>query len=123
MDGKIIGRTGPKWGGSSTLPAKGTFLFKNADQTVPHFVVLQQVAEGTTTDQVLEFLMSEEEGPPPEWALPASLETGSLSPGRSMTVDYDLPPGQYVIMCFFPDPNMKGMAHALMGMLKMIHLS
>ena len=39
-----------------------------------------------------------------------------------MTVDYDLPPGQYVIMCFFPDPNMQGMVHALMGMLKMIHL-
>ena len=39
-----------------------------------------------------------------------------------MTVNYDLPPGQYVIMCFFPDPNMQGMVHALMGMLKMIHL-
>jgi hypothetical protein len=25
-------------------------------------------------------------------------------------------------MCFFPDPNMGGMPHALMGMLKMIHL-
>lgn len=123
VDGKIVGRTGPKWGGSSTLPAKGTFLFKNADRTVPHMVFLQQVAEGTTTDQVLEAIMSEEQGPPPEWVLPASLETGSLSSGRKMTVDYDLPPGQYVVMCFFPDPNMKGMPHAFMGMLKMIHLS
>ncbi len=122
-DGKIIGRTGPAWGGSSQLAAKGTFLFKNADRTTPHFVILQQVAEGTTTDQVLEFLQSEEQGPPPDFVLPASLETGSLSPGRSMTVDYKLPAGQYVVMCFFPDPNMGGMPHALMGMLKMIHLS
>ncbi|MBA3780538.1 MAG: hypothetical protein H0X12_01620 [Nocardioides sp.] len=123
VDGKIIGRTGPKWGGSNLLPAKGTFLFKNADRTTPHFVILQQVAEGTTTDQVLEALRSDQQGPPPPWFLPGSLETASLSSGRKMTVNYDLPPGQYVIMCFFPDPRMHGMPHALMGMLKMIHLS
>jgi hypothetical protein len=122
VDGKIIGRIGPKWGGSNHLPAKGTFKFKNADRTTPHFVILQQVAEGTTTDQVLEVLQSEEQGPPPPFFLPAGLETASISSGRSMTVNYDLPPGQYVIMCFFPDPNMGGMPHALMGMLKMIHL-
>lgn len=119
-DGKITARTGPIWAGSSTLPAKGSFLFRNADKTVPHFVILQQVNEGTTTDQVLTFLQSEA-GPPP--FLGGALETASLSPGRSMTVNYDLPPGQYVIMCFFPDPHMGGMPHALMGMLKMIHLT
>lgn len=122
-DGRIIAKNGPSWGGASHLPTKGRFLFKNKGNTaVPHFVILQQVAEGTTTDEVLEFLQSGEQGPPPSWALPASLETGSLSPGRSMTVNYDLPPGQYVVMCFFPDPKMGGMPHALMGMLKMIHL-
>ena len=122
-DGSIIGKNGPAWGGASQLPAKGRFLFKNkADQ--PHFVALQQVAEGTTTDQVLEALQSEEgDGPPPPWILPAGMETGTLSPGRSMTVDYDLPAGQYVVMCFFPDPKMDGMPHALMGMLRMIHLT
>ncbi|WP_107772405.1 cupredoxin domain-containing protein [Nocardioides sediminis] len=119
-DAKIVGRTGPTWGGSSSLPKKGTLLFKNADKTVPHFVLMQQVAEGTTTDQVLEFFMSEAQGPPPEWFLPGNLETGSLSPGRSMTVDYKLPPGQYVLVCFFPDPNMQGMPHAFMGMIEMV---
>ena len=122
-DGRILAKTGPSWGGSSTLPAKGSFLFKNKRTTgVPHFVVLQQVAEGTTTDQVLEFLQSGDEGNPP-WGLPAGMETGSISPGKSMTVDYDLPAGQYVVMCFFPDPQMGGMPHALMGMLEMIHLT
>lgn len=119
VDGKIVARSGPTWGGSSMMPAKGTFWFKNADRTVPHFVILQQVKEGTTTDEVLKFLQTEE-GPPP--FLKAGMETASVSSGRSMTVNYDLPPGQYVIMCFFPDPNMGGMPHALMGMLKMIHL-
>ena len=121
-DGRIVAKSGPSWGGSAHLPMKGRLLFKNRGNTgVPHFLILQQVAEGTTTDQVLEYLQSGEEAPPP-WALPASLETGSLSPGRSMTVNYDLPGGQYVIMCFFPDPKMGGMPHAMMGMLRMIHL-
>ena len=123
VDGSIIGLAGPAWGGSDTLPAKGTFLFKNADKTIPHFVVMQQVVEGTTTDTVLEALQNDDgSGPPPSWALPGTLETASLSPGRKMTVDYKLPPGQYVVMCFFPDPNMGGMPHAMMGMLKMIHV-
>ena len=105
------------------LPAKGRFLLKNKGNTgFPHFVVLQQVKEGTTTDQVLEYLQSGEEAPP-AFGLPASFETGSVSPGRSLTANYDLPAGQYVVMCFFPDPKMGGMPHALMGMLEMIHLT
>jgi hypothetical protein len=120
-DGSIIGKNGPSWGGASHLPMKGRFAFKNkADE--PHFVALQQVTEGTTTDQVLSYLQSGDEAPPP-WGLQAGLETGTLSPGRSMTVDYDLPAGQYVVLCFFPDPKMGGMPHAMMGMLRMIHLS
>jgi hypothetical protein len=123
VDGRIIAKRGLSWGGSSHLPAKGTFLFKNRRTAgVPHFVVLQQVAEGTTADEVLEFLQSEEEGPPPAWLERGAMETGSLSPGRAMTVDYDLPPGQYAVLCFFPDPKMGGMPHAMMGMIRMIHL-
>ena len=122
-DGRILAKAGPAWGGASTLPAEGRFLFKNKRTTgVPHFVLLQQVVEGTTNDQVLEYLQSGSEAPP-SFGMPASMETGSLSPGRSMTVNYDLPPGQYVIMCFFPDPEMGGMPHSLMGMLRMIHLT
>ncbi len=123
VDGTIIAVRGPGWAGASELPAAGTFVFKNKDRTVPHFVVLQQVVEGTTTDQVLGALQSEEQGPPPPFMLKANLETASLSFGHKMTMDYDLPPGQYVVMCFFPDPRMHGMPHALMGMLEMIHLT
>lgn len=122
-DGRIIATAGPSWAGSTTLPTKGRFFFKNKANTgVPHFVVLQQVVAGTTTDQVLEFLKSGDEGQPP-WGLPGGMETGSISSGRTMTVDYDLPAGQYVVMCFFPDPRMGGMPHALMGMLAMINLA
>ncbi len=65
-DGTIIAKNGPAWGGASHLPTKGSFRLKNRGNTgVPHFVILQQVAEGTTNDQVLEALQSEEEGPGP----------------------------------------------------------
>lgn len=124
VDGRIIAKRGLSWGGSSHLPAAGTFLFKNKRTAgVPHFVVMQQVEEGTTVDQVLEFLQSGEgQGPPPSWLMRGAMDTGTLSPGRSMTVDYDLPPGQYAVLCFFPDPKMDGMPHAMMGMIEMIHL-
>jgi hypothetical protein len=123
VDGGIIAKKGLSWGGASTLPADGRFEFKNRGNAgVPHFVQLQQVVAGTTADQVLAALTAGEDGPPPPF-LEGSLLTGTLSPGHSMTVDYDLPPGHYAVMCFFPDPDMKGMPHAFMGMIKIIHLT
>lgn len=123
VDGRLVAADGPGWAGSSSLPAKGTFLFKNAATTnVLHFVDLEQVKEGTTVDDVLASFQSDSQGPPP-WALAGHFSADVLAPGRSMTVDYDLPPGQYVVLCFMPDPKMDGMPHALMGMIKMIHLT
>ena len=45
--------------------------------------ILQQVTEGTTTDQVLAALQSDGQGPPPPFFLQAGLETASLNPGNS----------------------------------------
>jgi len=123
VDGSIIAKKGLSWGGASSLPADGRFLFKNRGNSgVPHFVQLQQVVEGTTADQVVDALLAGEGGPPPPF-LAGTLTTGTLSPGHSMTVDHDLPPGAYAVMCFFPDPDMKGMPHAFMGMVRIIHLT
>ena len=124
VDGRIVATDGPAWGGSATMPAAGTFLFKNVATTkVLHFVEMQRVKEGTTVDQVLATFQGPESQEPPPWFLPGSMSADVLSPGRSMTVDYDLPPGQYVLLCFMPDPKMHGMPHALMGMIEMIHLT
>ncbi|WP_457206344.1 hypothetical protein [Nocardioides sp. P5_C9_2] len=123
VDGRIVAKDGPGWSGSTTIPARGRLMFKNAATTpVMHFVSMQRVVEGTTVDQVLELLQSDQ-GPDPDWVLPGSLETDVLSPHRAMTLDYDLPAGQYVVLCFMPDPAMHGMPHALMGMIEMIHLT
>jgi hypothetical protein len=120
VDGRIIAEDGPGWRGSTALPASGTLMFKNtATQPLLHFVAMQRVAEGTTVDQVLQ-AFQDDQGPKPDWARSGSLETDVLSPHRAMTVNYDVPPGQYVVMCFMPDPK-TGMPHVLMGMIEMIH--
>ncbi|KRE95145.1 hypothetical protein ASG76_05535 [Nocardioides sp. Soil774] len=124
VDGRIVAADGPGWRGSSTMPAKGTFLFKNAATTkVLHFVELQRVKEGTTVQEVLATFQGPETQGPPPWFMPGSMQADVISQRRSMTVDYDLPPGQYVVLCFMPDPKMGGMPHALMGMIEMIHLT
>jgi len=118
VDVTIKARKAMKWASPEHLPTSGTLKFKNSD-TQPHFLSIQQVEEGTTIEQVMEALASPEE---PAWLLPAGAHTDVISPGRQMTMDYDLPAGQYVLLCFFPDPAMKGMPHAMMGMVKMVHV-
>jgi hypothetical protein len=46
------------------------------------------------------------------------LDTGVLSPGKSMSFSYRLPRGNYVLMCFWPDADMGGTPHVLMGMYR-----
>ena len=41
----------------------------------------------------------------------------SSAPGISQTVNYKLPKGNYVMLCFWPDASMGGMPHAFMGMI------
>ena len=35
-----------------------------------------------------------------------------------MAMNYSLPRGDYVLVCFWPDANMGGMPHAFMGMYR-----
>lgn len=119
-DGKILAKKGNVWAGDDHLPTAGALAFNNGSDQ-PHHLIMLGVEEGTTTQDVLDYLSEEPTGPPP-WATEGSLYADVISPGRKMTVDYDLPAGQYVLLCFIPDPSMDGMPHAMMGMIKMVHL-
>jgi hypothetical protein len=57
----------------------------------------------------------------PSWALRGSTGTGVISPGRSQIVAVHLPPGKYLLACFWPDDR-TGMPHAMMGMWKLVTL-
>jgi len=113
-------RNSARFGGASTLPAKGTIRIRNNATDSPHFLMLQHVADGTTRAAVVEyFATAGPDTPPPSFMLPGGLQTGSLSTNHWQTVKYSLPKGTYVEMCFFPDPK-TGMPHAMMGMVRIV---
>jgi hypothetical protein len=111
---------GDRFGGASTLPASGTIAFRNASTTSPHFLNLQQVKEGTTRAEVLKYLLSGSNAAP-KFARPGAAGTDAVSPGHTQTLTYSLPKGEYVELCFFPDPK-TGVPHALMGMIRVVQL-
>jgi hypothetical protein len=104
--------------GSTNLPASGTIEFTNKSTNSPHFLFLQHVKKGTTRKEVIKAFQSNGPGP----FLRESVGTDVLHMGRSQTLTYSLPAGDYAEVCFFPDLK-TGMPHAFMGMVRIVHLS
>lgn len=108
----------------TTWPHSGTLLFTNADTDSLHFMDVQRVTPGTTDAQIQAYFDSKGHGHAPALFLPGYPSAGSsdVTPGNSLLLTYNLPPGTYVLLCFASDPN-TGMEHALMGMHKVITLN
>ena len=106
----------------SVWPRRGTWSLRNADDTV-HFMQLQPVDRGTNDQQVQKALEATGGFSVGDLADPTRPTVGSevLSPGVRHSVDYDLPAGRYVLLCFIADES-DGMTHAVMGMHKVIVL-
>jgi len=88
----------------------------------PHMLVLVGVPDGTTGDQVMATMMSEDTGTPAANALTdsdfRSLDTSGvllISSGQSVWLPVNLDPGTYVALCFVTDPN-TGQPHIMQGM-------
>jgi hypothetical protein len=111
-------QTNKRFGGSRTLPATGTITVTNQSTESPHFLLLQHVKNGTTRKQVERGLRSNGQ---PGFVLPGVGGTDALGMGKSETLRYSLPKGEYAEMCFFPDPK-TGLPHAFMGMIRIVHL-
>lgn len=107
------------WGVSSHMPASGTVRFvDHADQ--PHFLVLQHVKSSTTNAQVSKTFASNSQQQP-SWALKETAQSGVNGVGHEQLLTYHLPPGKYLIACFWPD-YFTGMPHAFMGMWRLVTL-
>ena len=115
----VVAHEDRRWGGDTTLPAKGNIRFANHADFSPHFVVLQHVKDGTTRKQVIDSFSSQSQ---PNFILPGEQDSDIVSPGHAMVLHLLLPPGRYALMCFFPDPE-TGMPHAFMGMVRMVTLT
>ena len=116
--GRVVAQTNKRFGGDTTLPAKGEITFKNLSTESPHFLFMQHVKEGTTRKQVINGFQSN--GPAP-FVRPGFTGTEIVSYNHAQTVQTNLPAGEYALLCFFPDPQ-TGQPHAFMGMVRMVHL-
>lgn len=114
-----------KWAkGPKSIAHKGMLTFKNfSDQN--HFVALLKLNKGQTVKDFgawVDAAMGGEEGPPPV-NFRVGFDGGVVSPGQTVAMNYKLPKGDYVLVCFWPDASMGGMPHALMGMYRGITLT
>ena len=102
-----------------TMAANGWIRLTNrADQ--PHFVEFQRVKPGTTAAMVHKTFASDSQSTP-SWALKVNFSSGVMSPGTAQVVHTSVPPGRYLLMCWWPDEE-SGMPHVLMGMWKLVTL-
>jgi len=131
VHGTTVKRTAPSAHGASIitytygfdhtgrLPHDGWVRTTNkADQ--PHFIVAQRVKSGTTHRQVARFVRSGAQGNP-SWALKANSGLGVISPGKTGLWKVDLPKGEYLLQCFWPD-RMDGAPHFFHGMWQLVIL-
>jgi hypothetical protein len=106
-------------------PATGSYTFTNADDTI-HFMAMVPVQDGTTDQQVTEFVTPPDPGAPP--AEPTFFKEGPsggndvVSPGYTIKVRYALPAGTYLLLCFVADEE-TGIPHVVMGMHKVVVLT
>jgi plastocyanin len=62
-------------------------------------------------------------GPPPFVSVPGIGGVTGISPQQHAWLDLKLTPGNYVLICFFPDPKKGDIPHALEGMVKEFTIS
>lgn len=107
-----------------TIAHRGMLTFKNHTDN-NHFVGLVKLNKGKTVKDFgawVDAAMEGEEGPPPV-NFRVSFDGGVVSPGHTVAMNYKLPKGDYVLVCFWPDASMGGMPHAFMGMFRGIKLT
>jgi len=108
----------------ASIPNKGLMTFKNkASQN--HFIVMVKLKKGMTYKDFKKWFAASMDGPPSGPSpvnFDIGMDSGVLSPGHSARFKYNLPKGDYVMLCFWPDASMGGMPHAFMGMHRGITL-
>ncbi len=84
----------------------------------PHEVVLVKLNEGKVAADVVAWEMGGRQGP-----APGTVITGvaPLGPGEANLLEVDLEPGDYGLLCFFPDAK-DGKPHVMHGMVRQIRV-
>jgi hypothetical protein len=104
----------------ATIPTSGRMVLRN-DSVDNHFFAMAKLLPGKTMKDFRKWIKGAangEQAPPPVDEQGPTLDSGVISPGLKMSMAYDLPRGQYVLICWWPDADMGGMPHAFMGMYR-----
>jgi hypothetical protein len=111
---------------SFTMPAgfTGQGVVDIANQgTEVHEMGIVKLKPGKTLKDATGFLLTPPgtpppTGPPPFVSVPGNGGITGISPQQHAWLDMKLTPGNYVLICFFPDPKKGDIPHALEGMVK-----
>jgi plastocyanin len=111
---------------SFTVPAgfTGQGVVDIANQgTEVHEMGIVKLKPGKTLKDAKGFLLTPPgppppAGPPPFVSVPENGGITGISPQQHAWLDMKLTPGNYVLICFFPDPKKNDLPHALEGMVK-----
>jgi hypothetical protein len=117
LPGRVIRAVGQATFGpvNPRLPARGRIRFHNRSE-VPHFLGIDRLARGATMKDFRQWAADPASGPPP-LRQGVGTSTSVVSSGRSLSFAYQLPPGRYVLTCWWPDAE-DGVPHAAKGMYR-----
>lgn len=94
-----------------------TLKFEN-HATQPHEAVVVRLLEGKATDDVMKWAETFAGAPPFTWGPGVS----NFSPGAPVFVTGDFTPGDYLLLCFYPDAK-DGKPHVMHGMMKPVKIA
>jgi hypothetical protein len=103
--------------GPDTIPAgKTTIGLKNHGKQ-PHELILIELLQGKTLDDVMAVLEKNPNARPPSWVRLIRKARAFAKPGEADDFTAELTAGTYVMLCFVPDKKTK-QPHAALGMVK-----
>lgn len=87
--------------------------FNNIGEEIHHAIV-GKLAEGKTIEDVQALIEKDPNSPPPPWFDDTPVDMAVLSPEQTSGIVLDAEEGNYVLLCFMPDPE--GKPHVTHGM-------
>ena len=105
---------------STDFTGKGVVKFTNAGTQV-HEVIIDKIASGKTLTDVKKFLLAKSPSETPPVAAAGGVV--GIGPKQTAYQNMTLSAGNYVLLCFFPDPTKGNIPHVFEGMIKEITVS
>ena len=106
------------------IATSGRLGFTNRATDI-HFVSMFKLRPGKTIRDwrlFVDAIVSGTNPGPPPVNFDVGLDSGVVSPGHRMVMRYELPPGRYVLSCFWPDADEGGLPHGFLGMFRAIRV-